>query len=647
MRTVAIVGQPNCGKSALFNSLTKSHQKVANYPGVTVERREGWARCPSGFTFRAVDLPGLYSLDPNTPDQQITRDVLRGKIQDLGTPDLVIAVVDATQLSRNLGVVLDLKKLGIPLLVAVNMMDLAKSRDLELDLSILERELGVKAIATVAVHGFGIRSLVTATERILQDRSVSAVPSSDQVLSRSRLNGLDTGEEYWSDFAKRQTEIDRILALAILRPVEPPRWTERLDRILLHRGLGLVILAAILLVVFQSVFNLAAIPQQWITEGCDYLSEWVTNALRPGLLCDLLVSGVIAGAGSVLVFLPQIVFLFLFILILEDCGYMARAAFLMDRVMRCIGLEGRALFPLLSSYACAVPGIMATRTLAQERDRLATILVSPLATCSARLPVYALLIGAFIPNRAVWGPVSLQGLVLFLLYLVGGVTVFVVAFLFRRVLLRGTGTRFLMDMPTYKWPSIRNISMGLLERVRIFLRRVGTVILALVLMLWFLSSFPRIPLPADAESQDPVQMTTPPIEKSYAGRIGGWLEPLLRPLGFDWRISIALVPGMAAREVMVGALATVYAVENKDHDDLEKARTVTRLQNQLQSSWSLATALSVLAWYIFAPQCLSTLAAARRETHSLKWPLVMLGYLFALAYLAAFITYRLAVYYGG
>jgi ferrous iron transport protein B len=627
----ALAGNPNCGKTALFNAITGGRQKVGNYPGVTVERKEGSVRTPSNRTVSVLDLPGTYSLDARTPDEAITRDVLLGKVSGEALPDILIAVADATNLERGLGLVLELKALGRPMVLALNMMDLARERGLELDLGVLSRELGMPVLPTVAVKGQGISELLTQAESLLNGAAGAA--------SAPRWQKPMT-----SDIRSRFAEVDRIVRASTKRASRPTVWTERIDRVVLHPLWGTLLLLLVLAVVFQAIFSWANLPMELIKQGVEATGHAIAGSMSEGPLRSLLVDGVVAGVGAVLVFLPQILLLFLFILLLEDSGYMARAAFLMDKMMGRAGLHGRAFIPLLSSFACAIPGIMATRTIENRRDRLATILVAPLMTCSARLPVYALLIAAFIPNREIWGPVRLQGLVMFGLYFSGIAAGLAVAVILRKTILKGPKPPLLMELPTYKWPSSKSVALGLVERCQLFLKRAGRVILTLSVLIWFLASYPQPPQGA------PVNESTPAISYSYAGRLGKVLEPLVAPIGFNWRIAVAMIPGFAAREVMIGALGTVYAVENRGQaeaagDKSEEAFTQT-LGERLSKDWSVATALSLLVWYILAMQCLSTLAVTRRETNSWRWPAVMLGYMTALAYIASFVTYRLAFWAG-
>jgi len=607
---LALVGVPNSGKTALFNRLTGSRQKVANYAGVTVERKEGSFVGPTHQRlYRVLDLPGAYSLTPTTLDEAITRDFLLGRLVGEAAPEFVVCVADATNLRLNLRLVLELKRTGVPMIVALNMSDLAKRRGYRLDLDKLEQELGVPVIETIAVHHGGHQKLVEKLESLPHPGP------------RPAASWIDPSFEEIRD---TQREVRRILhAVGYLEPARKSALS-RLDAVVMNPVAGPLILAAILFFVFQAVFSWAAVPMDLIDQGVTWLGEQIHTLLPPGALRSLLVDGVIAGTGSVLVFLPQILILFFFILALEDSGYLPRAAYLLDRLMGSVGLSGRAFIPLLSSFACAVPGIMATRTIPNLRDRLATIMIAPLMTCSARLPVYALIIAAFIPRQEV-GPFNLQGLVLFALYAAGVLSAMAVAFLLKRTAMRSSYHPLLLELPEYHWPHLNNLLIGLWERTKVFLHRVGTIILALMIVLWFLSSFPAPPEGAPG----------PAIKYSFAGMIGSALEHVFAPLGFNWQISLALVPGLAAREVAVGALGTVYSLSATD----DSAATLVPM---IAQTWSLATALSLLAWYVFAPQCLSTLVVVKRETNTWRYPLLMAGYLFALAYAAAFITYRVA-----
>jgi ferrous iron transport protein B len=610
---IALVGNPNCGKTALFNILTGSRQKVANYAGVTVERKEGSLLTPSGLRVRILDLPGAYSLDPLTPDEQVTADVLFGRRAGETQPDFVVCVTDATNLRQNLRLVLSLKRLGLPMVVALNMTDIARRKGIVIDAERLAGELGVPVVETVGVKAAGVRSLIKVLDGV-------SVPAHARQPASWRTPSA-------ADIEYDQSEVRRILGLVGGDRLDGVTASDRVDAVALHPVFGPVILAVILFLVFQAVFAWAQAPMDEIRLGVAAFGNWLGAALPASLLKDLLINGVLAGVGSVLVFLPQIIILFFFILVLEDSGYLPRAAFLLDRVMGSVGLSGRAFIPLLSSFACAIPGIMATRTIQNPRDRLATIMIAPLMTCSARLPVYALIIGAFIPRRVLWGGLELQGVVLFALYVLGVAGAMAVAFVLKRTGASAALQSLMLELPAYHWPNLRNLGIGLWQRVEIFMSRVGTIILALMVILWALSSFPAPPPGAAG----------PPIQYSIAGHLGAWLAVLFAPIGFNWQISIALVPGLAAREVAVGALGTVYALSATGND---VSGALTPL---IAQSWSLPTALSLLAWYVFAPQCLSTLATVRRETNSWRYPIIMAGYLFAMAYAGSWITYRIAL----
>jgi ferrous iron transport protein B len=619
---IALIGLPNCGKTALFNRLTGSRQKVANYPGVTVERKEGsFAGPASQRRFRVLDLPGTYSLNPTTLDEAITRDLALGRLAGEPQPQLVVLVADATHLTLSLRLILEVQRLGLPMVVALNMSDLARRRGYTLDRARLAAELGVPVVETVAVAGGGADELIAQLERLAPTLD-SASAGADAATPRP---WSDPGVQ---DIATNHARVRRILDAAGYREPLRSRFVARTDSIVMHPLAGMFVLAALLFVIFQAVFSWAAAPMEWIDAGVATLGETLGAALPDGLLRSLLVDGVIAGLGSVVIFLPQILVLFLFILALEDSGYLPRAAYLLDRVMGSVGLSGRAFIPLLSSFACAIPGIMATRTIPHLRDRIATIMIAPLMTCSARLPVYALLIAAFIPATAI-GPFNLQGIVLFTLYFAGIVSAMGVGWVMKRMTGGSDYRPLLLELPDYQWPNLRNLMFGLWERTQIFLVRVGGIILALTILLWFFSTFPA----------PPPNATQPDIYYSVAGLIGRGLETLFAPIGFNWQISIALVPGMAAREVAVSALGTVYALS--DSANVEGA-----LAGVIATSWSFATALALLAWFVFAPQCLSTLAIVKRETNGWRYPLLMAGYLFGLAYLAAFITYRVALALG-
>ena len=615
-RRMALVGNPNSGKTALFNALTGSRQKVANYAGVTVERKEGQVTAPSGRVIQVLDLPGTYSLRARSPDEAVTRDAVLGRLAGEAPPDVIVCVADATNLRLVLRLALELKQVGRPFVLALNMYDIAQRQGLRIDLEGLSQAVGAPIVTTVATRKRGIEDLVAQAESLAM-----TVPPTESTWR----------EPTATEIRQAHAEAQRIMK-AHVRPAErPDTWTGRIDDVLLHPVGGLLILSTILFVMFQAVFAWASPAMDAIEAGFGWLGGMVASVTPDGLLRSLIVDGLIAGVGSVLVFLPQILIVFFFILLLEDSGYMARAAFLMDRLMGAAGLHGRAFIPLLSSHACAIPGVMAARVIDQKHDRLTTILIAPLMTCSARIPVYTLIIGAFIPDRTVWGVVNLQGLVMFGLYASGIVSGLIVAFVIRNVFWRTASEPFMMELPTYRLPDAGNLLRNLMQRAGIFISRAGRIILPLMVLVWVLSTFPYAPVGA----------TGPAIDYSFAGMIGHAIEPFLAPIGFNWQMSIALVPGMAAREVAVAALGTVYAV-----GDVEGAGGAT-LSAILASQWSLASGLAVLAWYVFAPQCLPTLGVVKRETNGWLWPTVMFAYMFALAYLAAFITYRVSLAMGG
>ena len=621
--TVALVGNPNCGKTALFNLLTGARQKVANYAGVTVERKIGMLRLPSGRSVSVIDLPGVYSLHPATPDEEVTLEVIEGRRAGEAPVNAIVAVVDATNLRMNLRLVLELQRLGHPVIVALNMADVARARGLVIDVAKLSAELGCPVVETVAVQHNGHTQLLAQLDQNPKHPLNTAG------------NGATTTSATGAHHAPRnstaiQHEVRRILAISAPHAGQFQRFHFSVDAWAMHPVWGLVILALLLFMVFQAVFSWANVPMDAIKSAMAFLAEWTSAHMDEGPLRSLLVDGVIAGAGGVLVFLPQILILFFFILVLEDSGYLPRAAFLLDTLMGKVGLSGRAFIPLLSSFACAVPGIMATRTIANWQDRLATIMVAPLMTCSARLPVYALLIGAFVPDRSV-GFFNLRGLTLFVLYVAGVLSAMGVAWVFKRIWMKNRYQPLMLELPPYRIPGLRNLVLGLWERARIFLRRVGTIIFALMVVLWFLSTYPGPPDGATGAA----------IQYSLAGMLGHALEPLFAPIGFNWQISVALVPGLAAREVAVGALGTVYSLSAAGDS------VASSLAPVIAQGWSLATAFSLLAWYVFAPQCISTLAVVKRETNSWRYPLLMTAYMFALAYLASFVTYRVTLWLGG
>ncbi|WNH50301.1 MULTISPECIES: ferrous iron transport protein B [Stenotrophomonas] len=609
---VALVGNPNSGKTALFNQLTGSRQKVANYTGVTVERKEGRLRAPSGREFAVLDLPGAYSLQPASLDEAITRDLCRGFYPGEAAPDVLLCVIDATNLRLHLRFALELRELGKPMIVALNMVDAAERRGIRIDVPALEKALGVPVVETVAVRRNGARALVERLDAMVPhlDAPVAAV----------------AGE---TDY---HMQVRDILAAAVSMPTRTAKIDDALDRWLLHPVFGLITLVVVMFLIFQAVFAWATPLMDGIEAGFGWLGEVVGANLPAGPLTSLLTDGIIAGVGGVVVFLPQILILFAFILALEESGYLPRAAFLLDRMMASAGLSGRSFIPLLSSFACAVPGIMATRSIQDPRDRLATILVAPLMTCSARLPVYALLIGAFIPQKTLWGFVSQQGLVLFGLYVAGILSALAMSWVMKKWRRDKSEHPLMLELPSYRIPHPRDLAVGLYERGMIFLKRVGGIILSLTILLWVLLSFPGAPENA----------TMPAIDYSFAGQIGHAMAVFFAPLGFNWQICIALIPGMGAREVAVSSLATIYALSAADDDAAIQALTPV-----VANGWSLATGLSLLVWFIYAPMCISTLATIKRETNSWKQVGFATFYLFAAAYVAALVTYQVTVALGG
>jgi len=614
---LVLVGTPNSGKTALFNALTGSRQKVANYPGVTVERKQGSFLTPKGRQVSLVDLPGTYSLRGRSPDEEITRDVVLGRSQSERLPHLVLCVADSTNLRLTIRLLLELKNTGRPLALVLNMFDIAVRRGVHVDVERLSEALGVPVVTSIAVRKGGTADLLRLTDEVLSQATQSPGPNIWQPLTASQLRAT-------------QREADRIVASTVSLPERPDTWTARIDAVVLHPVWGLTILLMVLFVMFQAVFAWAQPLMQLLSSVFDAVGQLVQDVFPTGPLQSFLQNGVISGVGSVVVFLPQIIIIFLFILLLEDFGYMARAAFLMDRIMGGAGLHGRAFIPLLSSFACAIPGIMATRVIDNRRDRLTTILIAPLMTCSARIPVYTLIISAFIPPTRIFGWINLQGLVMFGLYAAGIASALLVSFLVKVLMWRDyQPAPFMLELPDYKMPRARSIAIGVYSRAKMFLQRAGTTIFAMMVLIWFLASFPQPPAGAEG----------PAINYSLAAMIGKMIAPLLAPVGFNWQIAVALIPGMAAREVAVAALGTVYAIEGGKE-------AAAQIGQVMATKWSLATALSLLAWYIFAPQCASTLAVIRRETGSWKWMAATFGYMLMLAYAASLATYNLAIALG-
>ena len=610
---VALVGNPNAGKSALFNALTGARQKIANYPGVTVERKAGRMALADGRPVELIDLPGSYSLLPTSPDEEVTRNVVLGDQEGERRPDALVLVLDAANLAQHLVFAQEVIALGRPVMIALNMIDLAERDGLTLDGTQLAKALGVPVVETVAVRRRGMDDLRTALADLLSGKlPVHAAQSEGSLRSR-------------------RTKADTIAANTIISETASRRWSARADTVLLNPFVGPVLLFALLFVIFQAVFSWAIPFADALEAIIGVLSDAAIRVLPDGLIRSFVVDGMLSGVGSVIVFLPQILILFLFILLMEASGYMARAAFIMDRMMAYVGLSGRSFIPLLSSFACAIPGIMATRSIADPKDRLTTILVAPLMTCSARLPVYAVIIAAFIPDTTVGPGVGLQGLVLFALYVAGIIGAMVVAMILRSTVTKGAASGFLMEMPKYQLPRPRDIVLGLWQRAYVFLRRAGTIIFGVTIVLWLMLSFPKVPVDSGISQ----------LDYSVAGRIANGLEPVVRPIGFNRDIALALIPAMAAREVAVSALATTYAIGETDEN-----KQAQQLGERLSGRWSLPTALAFLAWFVFAPQCISTIAVTRRETNGWKWPTFMVVYLFALAYAAAGITFWTATALG-
>ncbi|AWX13574.1 ferrous iron transporter B [Mergibacter septicus] len=613
----ALVGQPNCGKTALFNLLTGSNAKIANYPGVTVDRREGYLLVQRKV--KIIDLPGTYSLRTTSPDEDISRRVLFGQLGQ--RPDAIIAVADATNLRMTLRLVLELKQLDLPMVVALNLFDLAKARGIKIDTEKMSKLLGISVIATTAIKKKESAQIQQAILLLANSRLKTSTKNPQTIAND--IDHLDSQQLY--------QEVDRILSVCVSQPHQLPTWHQKLDAIVLHPISGVLILLTILFVMFQAVYAWATPIMDLIENNIANLSQWVATTLPAGMLNDLLVDGVIAGVGSVLVFLPQITLLFALILLLEDSGYLPRAAYLLDNFLAKTGLSGRAFIPLLSSFACAIPSVMSARTIHNPRERLVTIAIAPLLTCSARLPVYALIIAAVIPDQKIWGIFNLQGITLFALYLIGVLSAGMIAFLMKLFASKkGKIQQFplLMELPTYRLPNLRHILIALWEHMSAFLKRAGTIIFAISIILWALVTFPEAPINA----------TSPAIDYSFAGMLGNLIQPIFAPIGFTWEMCIAMIPGLAAREVVVATLGTVYSVAATSEEMTEHA-----LINLINTNWGLPTAFAFLAWYVYAPMCLATLAVIKRETNSNTKTVLIAGYLTGLAYLIALITYQIAL----
>jgi len=631
-KLVALVGNPNCGKTALFNRLTGGKQHVANYAGVTVERKEGKLTLDNNKTLRVLDLPGTYSLYPRTPDERVTCDVLRGVARGEKKPDQLVCVIDATNLRMSLRFVLAVKRTGIPTIVALNMVDEAKGRGIEIDVSALSKELGLEVVPTVAIARDGDKLLKQSLNKVISKDTSSSALSTNAALGEDAIASSTSHEP---EHQLQQIESDHARVQSILQKLGLDEivfhtGSDRLDSFLLHPVIGPIVLVLILFTVFQAMFTWSTYPMDLIKDLNEFFKNVFINSFSPGWMTSLIVDGVLSGAMGVITFLPQILILFLFILILEESGYLPRAAYLLDRLMGSVGLSGRSFIPLLSSFACAIPGIMAMRTIPNMRDRYVTMLIAPLMTCSARLPVYSLLISAFIPQKTIAGYFELQGLVMFALYIAGIVAALFVAWMLKVLTRSGRQVRpLMMELPRYRWPNPWNVFIGLVQRAVIFIKRVGGNILLLTILIWFLASFP---LPIDGQTLQ--------IENTFAGILGGYLSVILGTIGFNWQICISLIPGMVAREVAVSALGTVYSLGAIGEDGISSA-----LAPIISQQWSIATALSLLTWFVFAPQCLSTLAVLKRESGGWRIPLISVTYLFGLAYIFSFIIYRLASYY--
>lgn len=615
--SIALIGCPNSGKTALFNQLTGAHQKIGNYPGVTIEKKSGNITLGSGQEVEVIDCPGLYSLKPHSPDEEITIQLLNQSSEN--DFKAIIVVVDATNLEHHLGLILELKEKQYPLIICLNMMDQAKKRGLELDINELSDILKAPIIPTIATKKFGYQDLLDAIDHFLKQPSLQ-IEKSQSILSKPDI----TTENRALQIQQQRQSINQILKKITRAAKKRDVWTERLDSFFLHPVLGPVFLAAILITMFQSVFSLAEAPMNWVESGCEQLGLITEQVIPSGFFQDLIVQGIIAGVGSVLVFLPQILILYFFIILMEGSGYMMRATFLLDKLMGKIGLQGRSFVPLLSSYACAIPGIMACRTIRDPKDRLLTMLVAPLTTCSARLPVYVLLIGAFIPNTSILGPLSMQGLTMAALFLAGILAALIEAWILKKSYFKNKKTPFIQELPSYKWPHLSYLALQLWQRAKSFLKKAGTLIMLISIALWLLSTYPKAPS----------NWKEPDITYSFAGRVGKTLEPIFQPIGFDWRITTSLIPGFAAREVMVGALGTVFSVEDAEESGHQS------LQEQIRASWPLATGVSLLIWYIFSPQCLATIAVIRKESNSIKVATFTFVSLLAMAYFFSWIAFQ-------
>ncbi|NNE65286.1 MAG: ferrous iron transport protein B [Pyrinomonadaceae bacterium] len=637
---VALAGNPNAGKTTLFNALTGLRQKVANYPGVTVERVEGfWKSKSDDVQPRVIDLPGLYSLDATSTDELIARNVLRGQMTGFPRPDVVVVVADASNLERNLYLVTQLTEFDVPVVVALTMLDLAASHGLVIDSGKLQDLMGIPVVPVNVKRKIGLNEL---REAVLNARSAATAQASTEPRESESIHlSLSDNEGANARIFQRYAFIADVYQQAVSSndTSDAPAFSEKLDSILTHRFFGLLILVMILLVVFQAIFSWATLPMDLLDAGFGSLGAFVSDALPEGIITDLIVDGVIAGVGGILIFLPQILLLFLFISVLEDSGYMARAAFLLDKLMSRFGLHGKAFLPLMSSFACAIPGIMATRTIENKRDRLATILIAPFMSCSARLPVYALMIAAFFSGKTVLGFVSLGAVLMLAMYALGIGVAIVAGFVFKKTILKSPPPPFVMELPPYRLPNIRTVFQNMLSRSWLFVKRAGTIILLISIVLWGLMYFPRSDSPA---SSDQDKTASAQLENSYAGALGKTIEPVIKPLGFDWKVGVAIVASFAAREVLVSTLSIIY---NVGEDGDEESPTLIKAIRDAKKTdgnpvWTPLSALSLMVFFVLAMQCMSTLAIVRRETNSWGWVAFMFGYMTVLAYAASFLTYQ-------
>ena len=688
---IAIIGNPNAGKTSLFNALTGLRQKVGNYPGVTVEKKEGRIQFEDGQEAVLIDLPGTYSLTANSPDEKVATDILLGRADHTPLPQLVICVVDASNLERNLYLVSQIIDRNLPVVIALNMIDMADEQGIEINVKTLERELGIRVIPTIASRGTGTQQLKRAIAgnglsrgRVRQWRlpepvhkeceelvgllqshhhlppddafheAVSLLTSPSAVLAHmdrfapeliahvqrdhQKLDFL--GFDRQSVFIESRYEWIKEVCAKSVAHAHPATQTisDKIDHIVTHRIWGFVVFLASMTLMFQSIFSWANAPMQYIGEAFDWTGRLISTQMPAGDLRDLVLNGGLAGVSAVVTFLPQIMFLFLFLGLLEDTGYMPRAAFIMDRLMSKVGLHGKSFIPLLSSFACAIPGIMATRTIENPKDRLVTMLVAPLMSCSARLPVYTLLIAAFIPNTTILGIFSLAGITLLSMYVLGLVAALTMAWLFKKTLLKSAPPVFIMELPPYKVPSLRSLLQHMWERSVLFLKKAGTIILGVSIILWFLASYPKL------DNATPSAQ----LKHSFAGRAGLLIEPIIKPLGFDWRIGIGLVSSVLQREVFVSTMGTIYNIQNA-----KVTEGNISLRQQLQSdrdpvtgapTFTALTAICVMVYYVLAMQCMSTVAVMRRETNGWKWPIFQAGYMTTLAYSVTFVVYHFGLW---